>query len=316
MRPARFASSCARAAAERVLGRRRAAGYTRPQSLRRLGRGARAEGKGTPDDREITAADCGDWRSAARRSHWPAGRRTPRRRKPRRRSPNSPAARRPRPGKIAIDLPEIAENGNTVPLTIALDSPMTAEDHVSDILVVAEANPRPDRRHVPPDADVRPRRGRDAHPAGRDRERHRGGAHQQGAVHHGAEAGQGDRRRLRRLKEELGGGTPWPTKVRIKLPSAGEEGRGDRDQDAHLARHGDGLPQGCGRQVPAFRARSSTSSPARSTARPVFSVDLEPATRPNPYLKFFARVEESGYLPLHLGRRRLGRSRPPTRRSR
>ena len=47
------------------------------------------------------------------------------------------------PGKIAIDLPEIAENGNTVPLTIALDSPMTPEDHVSDILVVAEANPRP-----------------------------------------------------------------------------------------------------------------------------------------------------------------------------
>jgi sulfur-oxidizing protein SoxY len=47
------------------------------------------------------------------------------------------------PGKIAIDLPEIAENGNTVPLTITLDSPMTADDHVSDILVVAEANPRP-----------------------------------------------------------------------------------------------------------------------------------------------------------------------------
>ena len=46
-------------------------------------------------------------------------------------------------GRISIDLPEIAENGNTVPLTIALDSPMTAEDHVSDILVVAEANPRP-----------------------------------------------------------------------------------------------------------------------------------------------------------------------------
>jgi sulfur-oxidizing protein SoxY len=46
-------------------------------------------------------------------------------------------------GNISIDLPEIAENGNTVPLTIALDSPMTTEDHVSDILVVAEANPRP-----------------------------------------------------------------------------------------------------------------------------------------------------------------------------
>jgi sulfur-oxidizing protein SoxY len=47
------------------------------------------------------------------------------------------------PGKIAIDLPEIAENGNTVPLSISVDSPMTDADHVSDILVVAQANPRP-----------------------------------------------------------------------------------------------------------------------------------------------------------------------------
>ena len=46
-------------------------------------------------------------------------------------------------GKITIDLPEIAENGNTVPLTITVDSPMTADDHVSDILVVADGNPRP-----------------------------------------------------------------------------------------------------------------------------------------------------------------------------
>jgi sulfur-oxidizing protein SoxY len=45
-------------------------------------------------------------------------------------------------GKISIDLPEIAENGNTVPLTITVESPMTAEDHVSDIIVVAEGNPR------------------------------------------------------------------------------------------------------------------------------------------------------------------------------
>ena len=46
-------------------------------------------------------------------------------------------------GRIAIDLPEIAENGNTVPLSIVVDSPMTTDDHVSDIMVVAEANPRP-----------------------------------------------------------------------------------------------------------------------------------------------------------------------------
>ena len=46
-------------------------------------------------------------------------------------------------GKISIDLPEIAENGNTVPLSITVDSPMTADDYVSDIIVIAEGNPRP-----------------------------------------------------------------------------------------------------------------------------------------------------------------------------
>jgi sulfur-oxidizing protein SoxY len=49
----------------------------------------------------------------------------------------------PQRGRISIDLPEIAENGNTVPLSITIDSPMTADDHVSDIMVVAEGNPRP-----------------------------------------------------------------------------------------------------------------------------------------------------------------------------
>jgi sulfur-oxidizing protein SoxY len=49
----------------------------------------------------------------------------------------------PKPGKITIDLPEIAENGNSVPLAIAVDSPMTAGDHVSEVLVLADRNPRP-----------------------------------------------------------------------------------------------------------------------------------------------------------------------------
>jgi len=46
-------------------------------------------------------------------------------------------------GKIAIDLPEIAENGNTVSLAIKVESPMTADDYVSDIRVVGDANPNP-----------------------------------------------------------------------------------------------------------------------------------------------------------------------------
>jgi len=46
-------------------------------------------------------------------------------------------------GKISIDLPEIAENGNTVPLSVVVESPMTDKDYISDILVVADGNPRP-----------------------------------------------------------------------------------------------------------------------------------------------------------------------------
>jgi sulfur-oxidizing protein SoxY len=46
-------------------------------------------------------------------------------------------------GKIAIDLPEIAENGNTVPLSIKVDSPMTADDYVQEIRVIADGNPNP-----------------------------------------------------------------------------------------------------------------------------------------------------------------------------
>ena len=49
----------------------------------------------------------------------------------------------PEPGKISIDLPEIAENGNSVPLAIDIDHPMTDENYVTEVLVLAEANPWP-----------------------------------------------------------------------------------------------------------------------------------------------------------------------------
>jgi sulfur-oxidizing protein SoxY len=46
-------------------------------------------------------------------------------------------------GKITIELPEIAENGNTVPLSVAVDAPMTADNYVSDVMVLSEGNPNP-----------------------------------------------------------------------------------------------------------------------------------------------------------------------------
>lgn len=44
-------------------------------------------------------------------------------------------------GKITFELPEIAENGNFVPVTITVDSPMTAEDHVKAIHLLSTSNP-------------------------------------------------------------------------------------------------------------------------------------------------------------------------------
>jgi sulfur-oxidizing protein SoxY len=48
----------------------------------------------------------------------------------------------PVPGKVKLDLPEIAENGNTVPMTVTVESPMTEQSHVTDVLIVADENPR------------------------------------------------------------------------------------------------------------------------------------------------------------------------------
>jgi sulfur-oxidizing protein SoxY len=45
-------------------------------------------------------------------------------------------------GKVKLDLPEIAENGNTVPMTVMVDSPMTEQSYVSEVLVVGDGNPR------------------------------------------------------------------------------------------------------------------------------------------------------------------------------
>lgn len=46
-------------------------------------------------------------------------------------------------GKVTIGAPEIAENGNTVPITISVDSPMTEQDYVKKIVMVADGNPLP-----------------------------------------------------------------------------------------------------------------------------------------------------------------------------
>lgn len=48
-----------------------------------------------------------------------------------------------RPGRVKVDTPRLADNGHSVPLTVSVESPMTAADHVRSITLLSERNPRP-----------------------------------------------------------------------------------------------------------------------------------------------------------------------------
>lgn len=47
-----------------------------------------------------------------------------------------------RAGKVKLDIPPLVENGNTVPMTVSVNHPMAAEDHVRSIHVFNEKNPQ------------------------------------------------------------------------------------------------------------------------------------------------------------------------------
>jgi sulfur-oxidizing protein SoxY len=52
--------------------------------------------------------------------------------------------KKPQPGKVKLRIPEIAENGNTVPMTVTVESPMTAQNYVKAVHIVTDGNPRPE----------------------------------------------------------------------------------------------------------------------------------------------------------------------------
>ncbi|MDB5763270.1 MAG: SoxY-related arm protein [Herminiimonas sp.] len=47
-----------------------------------------------------------------------------------------------RTGKVTLDVATLVDNGNTVPITVTVDSPMTATDHVVALAVFNERNPQ------------------------------------------------------------------------------------------------------------------------------------------------------------------------------
>lgn len=61
-----------------------------------------------------------------------------------------------RAGRVSLEIEPLVENGNTVPITITVASPMTADDHVLAIAVFAGRNPQPEVAQF----DLTPRSGR------------------------------------------------------------------------------------------------------------------------------------------------------------
>ena len=47
-----------------------------------------------------------------------------------------------REGRVTLEIAELVDNGNAVPMTVAVASPMTAADHVMAIAVFNERNPQ------------------------------------------------------------------------------------------------------------------------------------------------------------------------------
>jgi sulfur-oxidizing protein SoxY len=52
--------------------------------------------------------------------------------------------RKPENGRVKLDIAPLVENGNTVPVTVQVDSAMTAADHVRRIALFTERNPQPE----------------------------------------------------------------------------------------------------------------------------------------------------------------------------
>jgi sulfur-oxidizing protein SoxY len=54
------------------------------------------------------------------------------------------AGRAPRDGRVQLEIAELIDNGNAVPVRISVQSPMTAADHVQRIALFTARNPQPE----------------------------------------------------------------------------------------------------------------------------------------------------------------------------
>ena len=55
--------------------------------------------------------------------------------------PFAARAQTPKRGRVKLELPVLADNGNSVPMKVTVESPMTEADHVKVIRLISERNP-------------------------------------------------------------------------------------------------------------------------------------------------------------------------------
>ena len=191
-----------------------------------------------------------------------------------------------RTGKVTLDVPPIVENGNTVPLSVSVESPMTADEYVKAIHVFNEKNPQP---HVF-SAWLSPGNGK--------------------AVV-GTRIKLADTQKIVAIAETSKGAF-WTASAEVIVTSRPasrtshgpgphqcaqdrQEGRGRRDQGADPASR---WRPASGRAATAesFRATSSSDFTATWNGNEILRMDLSPAIAANPFVSFFAVATESGTI--------------------
>ena len=207
----------------------------------------------------------------------------------------SPAARRCATGKVRLDVAPLVENGNTVPITVSVDSPMTAADHVSAIAVFNERNPQRDvaifhfgaaRGRATVSTRIRLATSQTAG---------RGGAPERRPLLVAQRRRDRHARRLHRGDREHGAHADQRAGHR-------EARRGHRDPHADRAPDGERAtaPAPNGQVLPRDIIRRFS---CRYDGELVFSAELFPAIAANPYLAFQTVATEQRHAGLHLGRR-------------
>ena len=191
---------------------------------------------------------------------------------------------------MKLDLPPLIENGNAVPLTVDVESPMTAADHVRAIHVFTEKNPQPNVASF----HLGPRAGR-ASVATRIRL-----ADTQTVVAIARAERRlvlvGQRRR-RGHPRRVPRGRPSDGARAHQRAGAGQARRGHRDQDPHLAPDGDRLRRTqLGALIPRDIIRRSSCT---YNGAEVFRAELHPAIAANPFIAFSTVATESGTLEFH-----------------